>query len=151
MIQAKLPFPDETLEHIIEFYYKIPCFRAGFTHRSGQRPVIISLTTIPARIDKVWLTIESLLRQQKKPNKIILWLAEDEFEKIEIPQILQKQQKRGLEIRYCKNLRSYKKFYYTMLEYPDSYVLVVDDDYVYSERLLAEMMRVSARYPDSSF
>ncbi len=79
MIQAKLQVSDIMFEHIIEFYYKIPCFRTGIISSREQRPVVISLTTIPSRLDKAWLTIESLLRQSKKPNKIILWLAEDEF------------------------------------------------------------------------
>lgn len=77
-----------------------------------------------------------------------MWLAEDEFQGIDIPEVLKRQQKRGLEIRYCKNLKSYKKFYYTMLEYKNDYVMVVDDDFIYSEKMLAEMMRVSICYPD---
>lgn len=149
MICAKLPFSDAKLEHFIECYYKIPHFRRGNTCKRRGRPIIISLTTIPSRLDKVWLTTESLLRQTKKPNKIILWLAEDEFQGVKIPKMLKKQKKRGLEIRYCGNLKSYKKFYYTMLEYPDAYVLVVDDDFVYSERMLEKMISVSSRHPGS--
>lgn len=149
MIQDKLPFSDDLFEHIIEFYYKIPCFRTGIMHTRRQKTIIISLTTIPSRLNKVWLTIESLLRQRKKPDKVILWLAEDEFKGIEIPKILQKQRKRGLEIQYCKNLKSYKKFYYAMLKYPNSYVLVVDDDFIYSERLVSDMMDLSVYYPNS--
>lgn len=148
IIQAKLSFPDEIFEHIIKFYFKIPYFRMGTIHAGKHRPVIISLTTIPSRLDKVWMTIESLLRQTERPNRIILWLAQEEFQDIEIPQVLQRQQNRGLEIRYCKNLKSYKKFYYTMLENPNAYVLVVDDDFIYSERLLEKMMKTSNSYPD---
>lgn len=147
-ICLKLNLCDETLEYIIKLYYKIPCFRKG-TCSEEDKKLIVSLTTIPSRLDKVWLTIESLLRQQKKPNKVILWLAEDEFKEIEIPKVLKRQQKRGLEIRYCKNLGSYKKFYYAMQEYPNDYVLVVDDDFIYSEKLVVDMLKVSARYPNS--
>lgn len=143
----KLNICDETLERIIEFYYRIPCFRKGINTKKRNKKVIISLTTIPDRFDKVWLTTESLLRQQKKPDKVILWLAEDEFHGIKVPKVLKRQQKKGLEIRYCKNLKSYKKFYYTMLEYQNDYVLVVDDDFIYSEKLLAEMISVSTCYP----
>ncbi len=145
----KLDSHDEFWEYIIRFYYKVPCFRKGINSKKKDKKIIISLTTIPSRLDKVWMTTESLLRQKKKPDKIILWLAEDEFQKIEIPRVLKKQQKRGLEIRYCKNLKSYKKFYYTMLENPNDYVLVVDDDFIYSEKLVEEMINLSAYYPDS--
>ena len=147
--RLKLDFCYEVLERIIKFFYRLPYVRKGICSEKKDKKVIISLTTIPSRLDKVWLTTESLLRQSKKPDKVILWLAEEEFQGTGIPQELKRQQKRGLEIRYCKNLKSYKKFYYTMLEYPKDYVLVVDDDYIYSERLLAEMMNISAEYPDS--
>lgn len=147
--RLKLDICDEILERIIKFHYSIPYFRKGVSLKKRGRKVIISLTTIPSRLDKVWLTTESLLRQQRKPDKVILWLAEDEFQGIEIPKVLKRQQKRGLEIRYCKNLKSYKKFYYAMLEHQDDYVLAVDDDFIYSEKLLAEMMGASACYPDN--
>ena len=145
--QAGLEISDKILERIISLFYKIPHFKTGILHKVEERPVIISLTTIPSRVDKVWLTTESLLRQSRKPDKVLLWLAENEFEKIKIPEILKKQQKRGLEIRYCKNIKSYKKFYYTMLENPNTYVLTVDDDHIYSEKLVEEMIGVSVRYP----
>lgn len=147
--RLKLNIQDEIFEDIIKFYYRIPYFRKGISSEKRDKKVIISLTTIPSRLDKVWITIESLLRQENKPDKIILWLAEDEFQGVKIPQILKKQQKRGLEIRYCKNLRSYKKFYYTMLEFHFSYVLAVDDDFIYSEKLLGKLMDISTHYPDS--
>lgn len=147
-IRLRLNICDEAFEDFIKFYYRIPYFRKGIGSEKRDKKVIISLTTIPSRLGKVWLTTESLLRQSEKPDKIILWLAEDEFWGIEIPIELEKQKKRGLEIRYCKDLKSYKKFYYTMLEYRNGYVLTVDDDFIYSDRLLAEMMDASACYPD---
>lgn len=145
----KLNICDEIFEEVVKLYYKIPYFRKGVHSSKEEQKVIISLTTIPSRLDKVWLTTESLLRQKKRPDKVILWLAEDEFQGIKIPEKLKGQQKRGLEIRYCKNLKSYKKFYYTMLEHRNDYVLAVDDDFIYSEKLLEEMMNIRACYPES--
>lgn len=145
--QIGLEFSDDKVEQVLCSFYKIPYLKRGINCRTRKRPIVISLTTIPSRIDKVWITIESLLRQSQKPDRILLWLAEDEFEEKKIPEILKKQQKRGLEIRYCKNLRSYKKFYYTMLAYPDAYVLLVDDDHIYSEKLVEEMWKASKLYP----
>lgn len=147
-IRLKLNINDEIWEHIAELYYKIPCFRKG-TNEKRNRRIIISLTTIPSRINKVWLTTESLLRQREKADRIILWLAEDEFRDMKIPSILRKQEKRGLEIRYCSNLKSYKKFYYTMSEFPKDYVLTVDDDCIYSERMVEEMLSASKKYPNT--
>lgn len=146
-MQLKLNIHDEIWEHIIESFYKIPYFRKGINCKKRHRKVIISLTTIPTRIDKVWLATESLLRQQKKPDKVILWLGEDEFKNIKVPEILERQKKRGLEIRYCPDLKSYKKFYYAMTEFPDDYILTVDDDCIYSEKMVEEMVSLSRKYP----
>ena len=77
--QAGLEISDKILERIISLFYKIPHFKTGILHKVEERPVIISLTTIPSRVDKVWLTTESLLRQSRKPDKVLLWLAENEF------------------------------------------------------------------------
>lgn len=146
--RLKLNVCDEFFEYIVKKYYKIPCFRREISSKNGDKKVIISLTTIPSRLDKVWMTTESLLRQLRRPDKIILWLAEDEFKEIEMPKVLRMQQKRGLEIRYCKDIKSYKKFYYTMLENPNDYILVVDDDFIYSEKLVSEMLAVNSYYPE---
>ena len=74
-----------------------------------EHDIIISLTSYGKRIYDVYLTIESLMRQTIKPNKIILWLAEDEFSLDNIPQTLKNIQKRGLTIEFCEDIRSYKK------------------------------------------
>lgn len=109
---------------------------------------MISMTTIPSRIDSVWVTIESLLRQSYKPDGIILWLSDEEFADKGVPLKLQEQQKRGLQIKYCKNIRSYKKFVYTAQEYPNAYIVTVDDDIVYSEKMLKTLVKGHKKHPD---
>lgn len=133
---------DQYFEKFVVRYYKlIPWARSGIRDRRGRRKLIISLTTIPKRIDKVWITIESLLRQTYKPDQIILWLAEEEFADVELPERLRQQIKRGLTVRYCDNLKSYKKFYYTMKENPQAYVVTVDDDVIYAETMVEELVK----------
>ena len=44
-----------------------------------QPKLIVSLTSFPARINTVHQVIESLLNQTKKADKIILWLAPEQF------------------------------------------------------------------------
>lgn len=112
-----------------------------------SRELIVSLTTIPSRIDSVYLTVESMLRQTYKPDKIILWLAEDEFHNVALPNNLLKQSKRGLEIRYCENLKSHKKYYETMRQFPQALLVTIDDDIFYSERLLENLVRAYVRNP----
>lgn len=139
---------DPYLENFIVRYYGLfPVKKSGIRNRSAKRELIISLTTIPARIDKVWITIESLLRQTYKPDKIILWLAEEEFANVKLSEKLKRQTKRGVEIRYCDNLKSYKKFYCTMKENPDAYVITTDDDVIYSEKMVRALLKAYKNNP----
>lgn len=139
---------DRGLEKIITTYYKLtPTVKSGIRKRKRERKVIISFTTIPSRVDKVWITVESLLRQTCKPDEIILWLAKDEFEGKDLPISLVRQMKRGLTIRYCDNLKSYKKFFYTMQENPDSFVITVDDDIIYAEKMLELLLKTYRENP----
>jgi hypothetical protein len=110
---------------------------------------IVSLTTFPARINEVWLAIETILRQTKKPSKIILWLYKGEFEgKESLPMNLLRLEKRGLEIRFCdENLMPHKKYYYTMLEYPEANVITIDDDMFYPPDLISKIVEFHEKYP----
>ena len=64
-------------------YKKYPSKRYGLNCNKRSQKVIVSLTSYPKRINTVWITIETLLRQSFKPDKIILWLATDQFDGIE--------------------------------------------------------------------
>ena len=76
-----------------------------------------------------------------------MWLAKDEFANVIIPERLHEQEKRGLVIRYCDNLKSYKKFYYTAAENPDAYIVTVDDDIIYAENLLENLVKAYRKNP----
>ena len=95
----------------------------------GGTPIIVSLTTYGKRLQWVYLTIESLLHQTIKPNKIVLCIAEDN--KDNLPELLVKQQKRGLEILFCNDIRSYTKLIPSLKKYPDAAIITVDDDILY--------------------
>lgn len=141
---------SETFNKCLAVFYKLnSCIQLnGITKKiRPEGEIIISLTTIPSRIDKVWLAIESLLRQYYKPNRIILWLAEEEFKDRKLPLNLIKQQKRGLEIKYCENLKSHKKYYYALKENPEAIIITVDDDILYPKTLIKELIDVHKQHP----
>lgn len=95
-----------------------------------DKELIISVTTFGKRINTVWATIESLMYQSIKPNRITLWISED-YKNVQLPLSLQHQISRGLEIHYIEDVRSFTKLVPALLTYPDSYILTVDDDYLY--------------------
>ncbi len=113
--------------------------------------IIVSLTSFPTRISRIWLVMETLLRQTKKPDKIILWLSKEEFSTLDsLPGRLLKLKERGIEIRFVEgNIRSHKKYYYTLQEFPNDYMLNVDDDHFYRSTMVENMFKYSIQYPGS--
>ncbi|RLU01365.1 glycosyltransferase family 2 protein [Ketobacter sp.] len=112
-------------------------------------PLIVSLTSFSKRINQVHLAIESIFQQSLKPNKVVLWLSEDEFSSRDIPEILRSQIGRGLEVRFCeKDLGPYTKFYYALKEYPDALILTVDDDVLYPPDMIDQLYRAYMKSPE---
>lgn len=111
--------------------------------------IIVSLTTYPARISSVWVAIASLLQQTQKPCRVILWLAKEQFPKHEVPVRLEKLKRRGLEIRFCEDLKPHKKYYYVMKEYPDYHIVTADDDILYPENHIEQLWKGHEMYPDT--
>lgn len=125
-------------------------FKCNKLKPKHKEEVIVSLTTFPARINKVWITIETIFQQKCKPDRIILWLAKEQFpEGIGgLPKRLQNQMGRGLEIRFCDDLRSHKKYFYTMQENPSSVVITVDDDVFYPLDTIGNLKKMHKEHPD---
>lgn len=114
--------------------------------------LIVSLTSFPARINHVWLVIETLLRQTIKPNMIILWLSQKQFPNglEDLPQNLLNLTKRGLTIRMVDaDYRSHKKYYYCLVEFPNDHIITVDDDVYYDTRLVERMRTMHKKYPQA--
>lgn len=114
-----------------------------------NQKVIVSLTSFSTRVNDVYLTIESIGRQSILPNKIILWLSEDEYDNSKLPVALERLMKRGLEVKFCKNLRSYKKLIPTLVEYPNDLVITVDDDIIYDFNLVELLLAEHIKNPNS--
>lgn len=115
-------------------------------------PVIVSITSFPARIGRVWMTVESVLCQSCKPEAVILWLSREQFpnELNDLPSILVEQQKRGLTIRFVdEDIRSYKKFYYAFQEFKDKLVMTLDDDLLLPSYFLKSIYDCKLQHPDN--
>ncbi len=117
---------------------------------SNEGKVIVSLTSFPDRIGDVWISISSIMDQTQKAKRIILWLAREQFpEDKPLPKSLSRLQRRGLEIRYCENLMPHKKYYGSMVEYPDEVIVTIDDDIFYPKDHLEKLWKAHERYPDA--
>lgn len=113
--------------------------------------LIVSLTSFPARINTTHLAVESILRQSKKPDKIILWLAEEQFPNLldDVPENLKSQMPRGLDIRFCEDLRSHKKYFFAIKQFLNCKIVIVDDDLFYHHDLIKNLVELNKSYPNS--
>ena len=115
--------------------------------------LIVSLTTFPARINTVHKTINTLLQQTVKPDKLILWLAKEQFANKEddLPQNLLKLKDFGLEIKWCEDLRSYKKLVPTLREFPNDIIVTADDDLYYQKDWLESLYNAYLKAPQNIY
>lgn len=121
---------------------------SGIQPAVGNEPeLIVSLTTYSKRIYQVHLVIETLMEQTLKPNRIVLWLDENEFTHDELPFQLLAFEEKGLEISFCKNIRSYKKLIPTLYKYPKANIITVDDDILYPEDFVERLYSAYKKTP----
>lgn len=109
------------------------------------RPVIVSLTSYPARFATLSLTLKSLLMQSVQPDRLILWIAHEDAALL--PQAVKLLTRQGLEIRFCENWRSFKKIIPTLAAFPDADIVTADDDVYYWPEWLAELLAAADRHP----
>lgn len=99
-------------------------------------PLVVSLTSYPARFAALELVLRSILTQTVAADRVILWL--DDGDQALLPPAVRAL---AVEVRICPNWRSYKKIVPTLAEAPDAYVVTADDDVYYRpdwlERLVA--------------
>jgi hypothetical protein len=135
-----------TIQKYHEYAFEYNNTSSIYDMENGENNIVVSLTTYSRRIHEVYLTIESLIHQTIKPSKIILWLAQDEFNEKNIPLILQKQKKRGLEIHFCEDIKSYKKLIPSLKI--DTVIITVDDDYIYPVDFVENLINMHRKYND---
>ena len=133
------------IRHLANLHLKIVFMinRKRYSCTGHKGDVIISLTSFPARINNLWLGVETLLRQSTPPQKIYVWLSKEQFhDSSMIPYSLKRLQERGVEIKLVDgDIRSHKKYYYVFKEHPNELILLVDDDIIYPSDLLQSLLK----------
>lgn len=111
--------------------------------------VVVSLTTYPKRFPYIEMCLKSIVLQNSKPDRIIIYLGSDSVG-VELPYQMKQFESYGVEFRYDEkeNLRSHKKYFYVMQEFPDAVVVTADDDIIYPVDWLESLLRSYENYPD---
>lgn len=125
----------------IRFGFIRPRLGITKTKRAEGNRIVISLTSYGRRVSDVLpFTLVSLLRQSVKPDYIILWLDYDNWSDDKLPISIQKLKKFGLTIRYCNNIKSYKKLIPSLELFPNDFIIAVDDDFYYSPHIVRRLI-----------
>lgn len=113
--------------------------------------VIVSLTSYPKRIHVVHEVIKSLWNQTRCADKIILYLSIEEFPEKEanLPkELLEMIGIGGFDIEWVGgNLKSHKKYYYSLQKYSQEIVITVDDDKEYAKTLISDLLDGYRNFP----
>ncbi|MFZ0393027.1 MAG: hypothetical protein WCF17_01350 [Terracidiphilus sp.] len=118
-------------------------WRYGPIRREGKphgldKPLIVSLTSFPTRFDALPLTLKCLLSQSIKADEVMLWIAHEDESRL-TKEILS-MQARGLSIRFCDDMKSFKKIIPAIKAYPGCYIVTADDDVYYRPTWLEELI-----------
>jgi hypothetical protein len=132
---------------LIEKIYSTTYF-LKFEGINNRSDFVLSLTTTQERFNRTWVTLESLLRQNLKANKIILWLDFD-IDKNKLRKIQKSQLKRGVEFRKVEDIGPHTKYYYAFQEYKNFKIITVDDDVIYPPTLTKDLINLNKKHADS--
>lgn len=127
---------------------KIDIASLSLNQEPRNMKIVCTLTSFPGRIDTVQYTIKTLFTQTYKPDRIVLWLAEEEFPDRKMPESIFKLQERGLEVRYCENLYGHKRYYKLIEEQKeDECIIMFDDDILFPPHLIERTYKVWKKHP----
>ena len=123
----------------------------GTIKRETSPRLIVSLTSFPERMYDIHYTLYSLLNQSLKPDTVILWLAKEQFpgREKDIPAEVLRLRNNGLVIKWCEDLRSYKKLVPALHEFPDDIIITADDDIYYPPRWLELLYTAYLKNPQA--
>ncbi|STO96747.1 hypothetical protein [Helicobacter canis] len=112
-------------------------------------PVLVSLTSFPARLPYLHHTLYSILTQDYKDFHIALFLSSSEIAPSKLPLILKIFARLGLlSIHFVEeNLRAYKKLFYALQLYPEHIIITIDDDQIYAPNTISLLLESYARFP----
>jgi len=135
-------------QYLLKMYYKRPVSN-GINQEKRCRKIIISLTTIPSRIEYVPYVLGSMMRQTLKPDMIILNLGDELFSNVTLPAVIDKFESAGVTVRYVPDLKPHTKYYYTLREYPEDIIITIDDDQIYPPNFIEKLYQSYLKHPNA--
>ena len=119
---------------------------------ASKQRIIASLTSYPPRMATIHLAIRSILAQRTLPDKVVLWLYEGDFpnREADLPDTLMHLIGHDVVIRWVsENLKPHKKYYWALQEFSKDLVITFDDDLVYPNTYISELMKAHRAHPEA--
>ena len=120
--------------------------------KSDSDIIIANITTWSKRDMHLFDMLSYFRKQTLYPDKIILWLSNDEYDKHNLPESIKKTLEQGLitEIKYIDgNTYAHKKWETFKINYA-AYNVMIDDDIYYPitfvEELYAKCKKYNSKY-----
>lgn len=137
------------IKKVISFTYRTLPYKNGLNNTENRKSkIIVSLTSYPERVKLVPIAIKSILYQSMKPDKIILYLSQEECSDMLLKEIRPLEQY-GLIIRtVADNLKPHNKYFYCMQEYLNDIVITIDDDVIYPPQMIKTLYNYYLKYPN---
>ncbi|MBF0406252.1 MAG: hypothetical protein HQM10_02775 [Candidatus Riflebacteria bacterium] len=117
--------------------------------KSEYIPCILSVTTIPERVEHFFSAIDCFLSQSVKPEKMIVWLCENYFSEADIEKIRIKfALPAWIELKRVIHLGPHTRVFYAVKKFPDYPIVVADDDMIFPIFWLENLLKKFKNEPE---
>ena len=110
----------------------------GSERHGLSAPLLVSLTSYPARFPTLAPTIKTLLSQSMPADSVWLWIAREDVNRL--PEDVKALERVGLRIGVTDDLKSYKKYVPAARTFPGAFIVIADDDVPYSRDWLSSLV-----------
>ena len=145
--------------YLLNMMHYLKCYskKCNFPPPSNvQKQVIVSLTTTPVRINKIWPTLTSIMLQSVQPEKIYLWIPKKfkrfpENEIGELPYFIKDNPL--IQVEYIETDFGPASKLLPCLQSPslqDKKIIVIDDDRLYPRHLIRDLLHYEKIDPEAA-
>lgn len=120
---------------------------SGFERHSLPSEVVVSLTSFAPRFATLHQVIQSLLFQTMPADRVVLYLKKGE--EAQLPESVSSLVSGKFSIEWRDDNRSYDKLIHALIDYPDAYIITVDDDVIYPSNLIKQLVEGRVANPDA--
>ena len=117
---------------------------------SGNPPLVVSLTTIPDRLQSLHVVVDSLLSQTVPPQTVRLWISRKHVSDPQrLPGRLSRLQRFGLVIGWVDETSSHRKLICPLRTFGRATIVTADDDVYYDRTWLQGLLETHREHPNA--